>query len=81
MDEIVAKFKEKYADVINDLLTKYGGTIDKGFDYLLAMLRAWENGEEPLYTTELEVNREEMLADYKEYLNIAEKVTNEKGIN
>lgn len=82
MEELTAKekvtlkereMKEKYADVINDLLVKYGGTVDKGFEYLKGLARALLFNEEPLYTTDIEFNKEELIADEKEFLLLSEQ--------
>lgn len=61
-----AEMKEKYADIINDLATKYEKDLGVGFDMLCAIPRAVELGEEPLYTTELEYNADELMKDWKE---------------
>lgn len=70
------EMKEKYADVMNDLLVKYGGTVDRGFEYLKAIPRAIVLGEEPLYATEVELNMDELVADYKELLRLSNEVAN-----
>lgn len=80
MEDIRETLEVKYADVINDLQTKYGGTDDKGFEYFIAMLRAWYLNEEPLYVTDLEINKEEALEDYKEYLGLAEEKAANTGL-
>lgn len=60
-----AEFCEKYADVINDLLAKYGGTVDRGYDYLTAIARGVIYDVECDYSTDIEYNQEEMIEDYK----------------
>lgn len=72
--------EEKYKEVIDNLLEKYGGTVDKGFEMLKAMARAYLYGEENLYEPDVEFDKEELLKDYKEYLDKAEKVASEKGL-
>ena len=74
MNAKVNEMKEKYADVINDLCVKYEKTTDLGFDMLVAIARADFNGLEPEYETDLELDRVELLADYEQYLLLAEEV-------
>lgn len=80
MGEKVKELKEKYSDVINNLLVKYGGTTDRGFDYFTAMVRGWIYGGDVLYETDLAVDKEEIIKDYIDYLGKAEEVAKEKGL-
>lgn len=68
---------EKYADVINDLCVKYDKTVDVGFEMLKAMARAKILNQEPLYETNIDINMDELVNDYVEYAELAEKVWNE----
>ncbi len=74
MNAKVEEMKEKYADVINDLCCKYDKTTDIGFDMLVAIARADFSGLQPEYETDLELDRVQLLADYEEYLLLAEEV-------
>lgn len=81
--EIAAKRKEieeKYADVINDLCAKYDKTTDVGFDMLIAIARATKEKLKPEYETDKELNMEELLNDYNEYLELAKDKADKTGI-
>lgn len=58
------EFKEKYADVINDLATKYEKPVDVGYDMLCAIGRCALDNLEPLYETDIEFDRVAMAEDY-----------------
>lgn len=81
MDEKVREMKEKYADVINDLSIKYDKDVGVAWDMFKAIARAKTFGLEPMYTTNIELDEEELKKDYREFLELAEKVATEKGIN
>jgi hypothetical protein len=72
--------EEKYADVINDLCVKYEKTTDIGFEMLKAIARAKKEEQEPEYTTDLELNMEELMKDYNEFLELAEDKANADGL-
>lgn len=75
MEELEKKtieIKEKYADVINDLATKYEKDVGVGFDMLIAIARAKFNNLDPEYTTDIEFDEAELQKDYEEYLTLAE---------
>ena len=59
-----AEFEEKYADVINDLGVKYN--TPNGVDYLKAIARGVIYNVEPLYSTEIDYNKDEMVEEYRE---------------
>ena len=64
-------FKEKYADVINDLCTKYDKDLGVGFNMLEAIARAKIHGEEPLYESNAEYDIDELARDYAEIERIS----------
>jgi hypothetical protein len=72
VEKKVLEIKEKYADIINDLATKYEKDVGVGFDMLIAIARAKDNNEEPEYTTDIEFDMEELKKDYDEYLILSE---------
>ena len=72
------EFQEKYADIINDLCVKYGKDLGVGYDMLKAIARAKILGQEPLYSTNLEFDLEELLNDYVEIQTIEIEIHNNK---
>lgn len=71
-----AAFKEKYADVMNDLVTKYNKPIDIGYDLLGGIARAkLYPEEEQLYFTDIEYDEAEMVEEYLE-IEILSKIIN-----
>lgn len=60
-----AEFKEKYADVIKNLVIKYGKPVDIGYDMLCGIARGVIYDVEPLYVPDVEYNKDEMVEDYK----------------
>ena len=74
------EMKEKYADVINELATKYGKDLGVGFEMLKAIARAKIYGEEPLYAADIEFNLDELVQDEKELLVFSEEALKDKGI-
>lgn len=60
------EFQEKYADVINDLATKYEKPVDVGYDILCGIARAEIEGIEPLYETEIDFDKATLVEEYKE---------------
>lgn len=81
MDEKVREMKEKYADVINDLAVKYDKDVGVAWDMFKAIARAKTYGLEPMYTTNIELDEEELRKDYMEFADLALRVATEKGIN
>lgn len=67
------EMKEKYADVIFDLATKYEKTIDIGFEMLKAIARANIYGEDPLYESNVVFDLGGLVADEKEYEALAKE--------
>lgn len=59
-------FKEKYADVINDLCTKYDKDLGVGLDMLEGIARAKIEGKEPLYVSNVEFDIDGLVEDYVE---------------
>lgn len=85
MDEVRAElhekelaFKDKYADVINDLAVKYEKDLGVGYDMLCAIARGEIYNVEPLYNTDIEYNKEEMVEEYKEIERLS-KIINENN--
>ena len=72
------EFQEKYADIINDLCVKYDKDLGVGCDMLKAIARAKILGQEPLYTTNIEFDLEELLNDYVEIQTIEIEIHNNK---
>jgi len=67
-----AEFAEKYANVIYDLGVKYN--TPNGVDYLKAIARGIVFNVECDYSTDVEYNKEEMVADYKEILELSQEI-------
>jgi len=80
MEDIKETMEVKYADIINDLCTKYDKTTDVGFDMLIAIARANKENLEPEYSTDLELDMEELRKDYEEYLGLAEEKAADTGL-
>lgn len=87
MDEVRAElhekelaFKDKYADVINNLAVKYEKDLGVGYDMLCGIARAKlypEQGEQQNFT-DIEYNEAEMVEDYKEIERLS-KIINENN--
>jgi len=73
------EFKEKYADVINDLAVKYGVDLGVGYDMLCGIARGVIYDVEPLYVAEIDYNKDEMVKDYQELLNISIEIAKNEG--
>ena len=80
MEDIRETMEVKYVDIINDLCTKYDKTTDVGFDMLIAIARANKENLEPEYSTDLELDMEELRKDYEEYLGLAEEKAADTGL-
>ena len=74
LTEKVKAMKEKYADVINDLAIKYGKDLGVAYGMLLAIPRAILVGLDPLYVTDIEINYDELVNDYLDYIEACNKV-------
>lgn len=73
----INEMKEKYADVINDLATKYEVPVGEGFDRLKAIAYANLENEEVLYATDIEFNLVELIRDYAELRYYSHKCNNQ----
>lgn len=60
------EMKEKYADVINDIATKYNKDVGVGLDMLKAVAKANLDREEVLYSSNIEFDLVELIRDYAE---------------
>jgi len=93
MGEVLAakrkEMEEKYADIINDFLTKYGGTSDQGFNYFITFARIEHENRKKKddevkfvqpYETEIEFDMEELLKDYAEYLELCNDKARAEGL-
>ena len=74
LTEKVKAMKEKYADVINDLAVKYGKDVGVAYGMLLSIPRSIVIGLEPLYKTDVELDYDELLNDYIDYVDACNKV-------
>lgn len=72
-----AEFEEKYADVINDLAVKYNVDLGIGKDMLQAIARGHIYNVEAKYEADIEYNKDEMIADYKEIENLSKIIAGE----
>lgn len=71
-----AEMREKYVDAINDIAIRQGKDVGVAFEMLKAIARAEVMGEEPLYATEVELNMDELVEDYRELLRLSNEVAN-----
>lgn len=62
----VEEIKEKYADVINDLATKYNVPVGEGLNRLEAIAYANLMGKIVLYASDIEYDLVELIRDYAE---------------
>lgn len=69
-----AEFEEKYADVINDLATKYNKDLGVGKDMLQAIARAHLYNLEAEYESDIEYDKEEVTKDYAEIELLSKKI-------
>lgn len=74
LTEKVKFLKEKYADAINDIALNYGKDVGVAYDMLISIPRALILGEEPLYSTDIDLDYDELKADYLDYLEICKKL-------
>lgn len=74
LTEKVKFMKEKYADAINDIAVNYGKDLGVAYGMFLAIPRALIVGEEPLYSTDIDLNYDELREDYLDYLEACKKV-------
>lgn len=74
LTEKVKFMKEKYADAINDIAVKYDKDLGVAYGMFLAIPRAMLVGLEPLYTTDVELDYDELLNDYIDYNSVCKKV-------
>ena len=74
----VREIKEKYKEAIYDICMRYTRTVDVGYDMLIAIARALYLGEEPLYITAVELDDNELVKDYAEYLALCQEVYNNR---
>lgn len=68
------EMREKYADVINDLSIKYDKDLGVAFEMLKAIPRAIIVGLEPLYSTTIELDIDELIQDYAELERISVQI-------
>ena len=71
------EFEQKYADVINDLAIKYNVDLGIGKDMLQAIARGHIYNVEPLYIADIEFDKEQMIADYKEIEKLSKIIAGE----
>lgn len=62
--EELETFRAKWADVINDLAVKYGDDLSVAEEKLKAIARATILDEEPQYSTDLDIDLDDLVADY-----------------
>lgn len=60
------EMQEKWADVINDIATKYNCDLGEAFDRMEAIAKANLDKEEVLYSADIDFDLVELIRDYAE---------------
>jgi len=71
IEKAYEEFAKKYADVINDLSTKYNVDVGVARDHLIAIARAKVLRLEEKYTTDIEYDENELIRDYAAILELS----------
>lgn len=87
LKELNEAFKEKYKDVIKNIAINRNVDLGIGMDMLKAIARVeldpkLKDDENYVdYSENVEIDKEELKADYAEILELSEKIHKEKGLN